>query len=907
MSDGVPEIVPAYVGFAPVVDGKVGDQAWSLAASADGFHLLGSAGPATQQTSVRVCYDRKNLYFMFECMEDRMSDLVLKYADDHSPVWQDDSVELFICPYAAAGQSRCHQFVVNAAGAKTYLRPGWLNGNLEWRAAVSRMSDRWIAEIAVAYDTLRPLGKNECCWRINFGRNEHPHEETSSWAPVPKWFRTYSLFGRMLPPQAPYQFITFRGDLALLKSDTAAEAGAKPVEGPVKALDSSEFIVPEPQERHMRASRPDFRITPATRLVLPDEPDEADMWTADEINSAIESMGGTPLQIVRAFSVSPNPDVICDAIVVGGSGRNSLSRIICDAEGIHLPRSRFGTGSHVVDVTQSRIVLAGQSQVDTYYAVQTLKQLMRVADDGGIRVASQLIRDYPRFAFRGAHLLASKDALSFLGKLIENVLAPLKVNHIVLQTDKVEWKSHPEVTDPSNCMSQEDVKKLLEIARRHHIQVTPLVQSPGHLEWAFRNGANLDIAEDPNVPYCYCMSNPRSYDFIFDIMDEAIELFGQPEYFHAGRDEFDMRGELPVDDKCRAIGKERLYIEDTLKVYQHLKDKGCKMMMWGDVLLKQGYREMVDELPKDIIINDWHYGPSEAYPSIDFYQQHGFPVLGCTWYDPRNVATFSIYGGKRGIDGMLQTTWTGFLPEETVLAQYPEQAYAYILSAAWAWNPVRPSLDRLPYKPRVLFEKAWRRQSDGARGEFAAVDLRPYYNISRVDSGRMLGWLGVGRGNDLRKLPAGLISLGGVPYRIGPATVGAPSVVMLGGEGMADAFPRTVRGIRLDTKVSALHFLHGCAYTTDSTKVGAYVVHYADGGVQEIPLTYETNIYSWDDQSSGLSYGFAWCGRAQDGRAVGVCDLAWTNPRPDVEVTSIDFTATQTQASPFVVAITVER
>lgn len=907
MDNEVPAFTAVYVGYEAGAGGSVAAEDWLRAEKLTNFSLVGSAGTAAQQTEVRVCYDRKHLYVRFECHEARMGDLVARYDEDQLPVWQDDSVELFVVPYGVASESKCHQFTVNVLGAKTHLPPDGLARG-PWRAAVARLSDRWVAELAIPFETLRPTGRNEDCWRVNFGRNEHPHGETSSWSAVPEKFRTYSRFGRMLAPASPFRFNTYRGPLVCLEANPGGEEGLDPVVAPAREVGRPETIViPEPHEFRRRPTAKPFRVRADTTIVIADDADAADLKMVDEINAAVVGLGGRPLGSVRAGVVCKDTAAAENLIVIGESARNSLARAFISGKDIRLPKSPFGTGSHVVDVLPSRIVVTGETPVDTYYGVQTLKQLLRAGTDGEVLVDSCSIRDYPRFAFRGVHLLASRDALSFLGKLITNLLAPLKINHIVLQTDKIEWNSHPEVTDPHNSMPQEDVRQLLEIARRHHITVTPLVQSPGHLEWAFRGGANLEIAEDPSEPYCYCMSNPKSYEFIFSIMDEAIELFGNPEYFHAGRDEFDMRGNLPVDEACRAIGKERLYIQDTLKVYQHLRSKGCKMMMWGDILTKPGFREFVGELPRDIVINDWRYAPSETYPTIDFYQEHGFPVLGCTWYNPRNIYSFSGYAAGRDILGMLHTTWTGFESEQAVLGKYPEQVYAYVLGAAWAWNPDRPDVDDLPYRPRGVFERAWRDLPAGSDARFAVVRLDRHFNISRVDSGRGIGWIGVGRGDDLRGLPEGLVSIEGVPYRIGPANLANPGAVMLGARGVTDALPRTVEGILVDGRVRALRFLHGCAYGADhGANVGSYVVRYADGGAEQIPLTFGINIHAWDDQSLGMSYGFAWRGRGRSGGALGVGDLVWANPRPEAKIKAIDFVGSGTQASPFLLAVTAE-
>jgi len=906
MSD-VPVVVPTYVGYAPRVDGKISDQMWASTPAVGDFRLVGSGEPATQLTKVRVCYDRANLYLSFECFEDQMDRVVAEYANDGDPVWQDDSVEIWVSPYAVADASKSHQFVVNAAGAKTYLRPDWVRSDEKWRAAATRMADRWVAEVAIPFETLRPLGRNETCWRVNFCRNEIPHGETSSWSHVERWFSTCSRFGKLVPPEAAFRFCTFRGEPSVLKADPSAPSGLEAISEEAVPVRSSDYIIPEPQEVHRRFSKSSFVIEPETRIVIDADAREEDLWTVDEINAALVKLGGKALGVVHSSAFGDDPESARNVIIIGESARNRLLRAVCDRDAVRMPRSRYGTGAYVLDVLPERIVVAGTTPVDTYYGMQTLKQLLKCENGGAITVPAVNVRDFAQFAFRGVHLLTARDSLSYIGKLIDEVLAPLKVNHIVLQTDKIAWASHPEVTDQANFMPREDVPKLLEVARRHHITVTPLVQSPGHLEWAFRNGSNLDIAEDPEKPYCYCMSNPKSYEFIFSVMDEAIDLFGHPEYLHAGRDEFDMQGRMPCDEKCKAIGKEDLYIRDTIRIYEHLKSKGCKMMMWGDVLTKTGYRSRVGSLPKDIVINDWRYAPSTEYPTVDFYRSQGFPVVGCTWYDPRNIFTFSSYAARCGIEGMMQTTWTGWKTEYETLHDHPDQVYAYVLSAAWAWNPIRPALDALSYRPDCVFGKLWYGRDSARCPDFSAVRVDRFCNISRVDSGRAIGWLGRGRGNDLREMPDGLIELEGTPFRILPARLDAPAAVMLGGGAMPDTFATSVKGIGVRAKVSALNFLHGCAFAADKgAKVGQYVVHYEDGKTQPIDLIYARNIHAWDDQSAAMSYGFAWRTRAQDGRLVGVSEMRWTNPRPDVRVTSIDFTSTGTEASPFLVAITAE-
>jgi len=169
----VPVVTPTYVGYAARADGKVGEQAWSNATCLSNFRLVGSGEPASQRTEARVCYDRSNLYISFECFEDEMGRLKTESTHDGEHVWHDDSVEIWISPYSVADAAKTHQFVVSAAGIKTHVHPDHARREEPWRAAAVRMTGKWVAQITIPFDTLRPLGRNESCWRVNFCRNEY--------------------------------------------------------------------------------------------------------------------------------------------------------------------------------------------------------------------------------------------------------------------------------------------------------------------------------------------------------------------------------------------------------------------------------------------------------------------------------------------------------------------------------------------------------------------------------------------------------------------------------------------------------------------------------------------------------------------------------------------------------------
>jgi len=88
-------------------------------------------------------------------------------------------------------------FGVSAAGAQC---DGVINNGTQssftwdtkWKSAVKSYDDRWVAEMAIPFRSLRYFG-GEKEWGVNFGRLDLKTNEKSAWAPVPRQFPHNSL------------------------------------------------------------------------------------------------------------------------------------------------------------------------------------------------------------------------------------------------------------------------------------------------------------------------------------------------------------------------------------------------------------------------------------------------------------------------------------------------------------------------------------------------------------------------------------------------------------------------------------------------------------------------------------------------------------------------------------------
>ena len=184
------------------------------------------------------------------------------------------------------------------------------------------------------------------------------------------------------------------------------------------------------------------------------------------------------------------------------------------------------------------------------------------------------------------------------------------------------------------------------------------------------------------------------------------------------------------------------------------------------------------------------------------------------------------------------------------------------------------------------------------------IDLTPHYNASLNED-----WHRQIAGNDLARLPQGL-------QRLGSADFDIRGIVQLAGtEAPAQRFPRQVQGIRIEQTCNHLHFLHGSGWNANrGAFVGQYVVHYADGTRETIPLVFGRNIEDWwftpQEPAPVPEAEVVWTGAnsaslSQD-RGTRLYQYSWTNPRPELAVQTIDFLSGMSDTAPFLIAITAD-
>ena len=258
----------------------------------------------------------------------------------------------------------------------------------------------------------------------------------------------------------------------------------------------------------------------------------------------------------------------------------------------------IGANGYRVSIAADAITLEASDLRGFVIAAETLLKSIR---NNGYPLG--IIEDAPRFNFRGVHLfIPPADQFDFARRLIKHLISPMGYNYVILEfAGGMRFDSHPEITEAvlhakkmardgkwpafphgevggDGVAEKADVAAYIDYIRSFGIEVIPEVQSLGHVQYitiAHPEIAEIENSEEETIDqrfadankgkffaHCYCPSNEKSYEIIFDLMDEIIEVARPTEYVHIGHDEVYQLGVCPV---CKTKDPADLYYNDVLR------------------------------------------------------------------------------------------------------------------------------------------------------------------------------------------------------------------------------------------------------------------------------------------------------------------------------------------------------
>ncbi len=354
-------------------------------------------------------------------------------------------------------------------------------------------------------------------------------------------------------------------------------------------------------------------------------------------------------------------------------------------------RTTLSNEGYLLRVGKKGVVIKAKTYRGLFYGLQTFRQILK--QSGKTKIAGVKIEDYPDLKFRGISDDLSRGQVSKLKNFFKIIdfISEYKMNvYMPYIEDVLKFDSFPTIGKNRGALTKKEVAAIVNYAKKKFVDVIPIFQTLGHYENILSQKEFLKYAEFPGSA-TLDVSDDSVYVFLDKLLKEVTELFPS-EYFHMGADEsFDVglgKSKRLVD----SIGIAAVHARHYKKVYSLLRKYGKKVMMYGDIILR--HPEIMDLIPKDIIIVDWHYRPYSEYPSVKKFHKAGFKTIVSpsvwnflTTYPTNvnalpNIKQFTKAGVENNSLGMINSNWGDFGAETFKELLY----WDYAFSAACSWN-----------------------------------------------------------------------------------------------------------------------------------------------------------------------------------------------------------------------------
>lgn len=561
---------------------------------------------------------------------------------------------------------------------------------------------------------------------------------------------------------------------------------------------------------------------------------------------------------------------------------------------------------YTVQTIGNTVTVTAKTRLTLLYGADTVLQ---VSEKGEIKKFN--CDDRPSKEFRGFHTgIPHLSQFEFMRRFFRYILLPLRFNTVFVQvTAAMRYDSHPEITEAwlkardnyekglqpplphmdllaqGDVLEKDDIRRYVSYARELGFEIVPEVQSLGHVQYITMAHPELAEIEEKEVTvddtraedarpasfyhHCYCPSLKESYDIIYDLIDEVVDVIKPERYVHIGHDEVYQIG---ICKRCRDKDPSELFATHVTSLHDHIAKLGLGTMMWADMIHPAPVRpyltyKAIDKLPRDIIMLDfvWYFNLTRDIE--DNILSHGYKVGIGNLYSshfPRYKSRVS----KDGVIGGQISTWIAVSEE---IFGNNGKFWDMIYLSEMLWNIENYEERNRKTYSHIIAKHIQPQMRDNLRAKHSPNG----YKETAV------------------KLPASSLP---IPRELGYL---CPKAIVVNGE-----------KFKVGAAYDRLVFEHATIYSaprivwTPFAKIGDYIVTYADGSTVSVPIKYAENIMAYNT-GYGIpmpqkfyrhnGYVGTWFtdpvyqGKTLQGDDLTVSGYVWENPYPEKKITTIEY------------------
>lgn len=356
------------------------------------------------------------------------------------------------------------------------------------------------------------------------------------------------------------------------------------------------------------------------------------------------------------------------------------------------------------------VQLSANDAAGLFYGIQTLRQYLAMPAHPAVEIT-----DWPELALRSDYL----DMRGIYPKF-ENLLryieemAAYKLNTLVIEYEDKLPRARKDLCHPTDALTPEQHRRLLEVARENFIDIIPLQQSFGHLEYVLKLPEYQHLREIPEAPGEMCPLREGAYELAASLLEETARLHPDSRYLHLGCDEVWSLGQ---SDECKASGKSRgrIAIEYINRLAEKVVSLGKIPIVWHDMMAdvwrggemgEAGNYDDLARLNKNLVVAIWLYSPDRvnlvAPKLMEALHAHGIRTIPCSAVRAsdrcgmqnypcieqrlRNIDTWCELIANSRCDGMINTNWWSTFSFGNPYGLFETSRYTAFYAADRCWN-----------------------------------------------------------------------------------------------------------------------------------------------------------------------------------------------------------------------------
>jgi hypothetical protein len=335
-----------------------------------------------------------------------------------------------------------------------------------------------------------------------------------------------------------------------------------------------------------------------------------------------------------------------------------------------------------ITIGKDGVLILSPSPAGIFHGVQTFAQLI---DDKSLPMGT--IKDQPDIPIRMLMIDAARqnENMDYYRRVID-FAARYKMNAILChltddQTSALYHEDYPELMH-AHAWRPQQVRELVDYARKRHIVLIPEIESLGHSRMFTRlpdyeSYLHKTAENNPdeswmgtNIPgftNVLCPASDAAVGYLLKMYGTAADSFPHP-WLHIGFDEVDMTTCSRCQEKFGDLTHDQWLAKSLQQASALATAEGKKTALWGDMLL--AHPAVVDAIsPSDTIIFDWHYNHDVKDDSVRFFKEKGFeiiasPSLVCAphmimpdEHNFQNIARFTAIAREHELSGINTTIW----------------------------------------------------------------------------------------------------------------------------------------------------------------------------------------------------------------------------------------------------------